>query len=81
MLKLESVKKVYCKQQHEVVALDSTSIEIAQGEFAAIIGPSGSGKTTLLSMLRINPVKENKLAIGRAIKMADSDEPVTKMFI
>ncbi|MCA9022881.1 MAG: ATP-binding cassette domain-containing protein, partial [Planctomycetaceae bacterium] len=51
MLKLESVKKVYCKQQHEVVALDSTSIEIARGEFAAIIGPSGSGKTTLLSML------------------------------
>ena len=37
--------------------------------------------STLLSMLRINPVKENKLAIGRAIKMADSDEPVTEMFI
>ena len=36
---------------------------------------------TLLSMLRINPVKENKLAIGRAIKMAESDEPVTEMFI
>ncbi len=36
---------------------------------------------TLLSMLKINPVKENKLAIGRAIKMAESDEPVTEMFI
>ncbi|EDL57130.1 ABC transporter ATP-binding protein [Gimesia maris] len=51
MLKLESVKKVYCKQQDEVIALDTTDIEIARGEFAAIIGPSGSGKTTLLSML------------------------------
>ncbi|QDT20300.1 ABC transporter ATP-binding protein [Gimesia chilikensis] len=51
MLKLESVKKVYRKKQDEVIALDTTDIEIAQGEFAAIIGPSGSGKTTLLSML------------------------------
>ena len=51
MLKLESVKKVYRKKQDEVIALDTTDIEIAQGEFAAIMGPSGSGKTTLLSML------------------------------
>lgn len=51
MLKLESVKKVYRKKQDEVIALDTTDIEITQGEFVAIIGPSGSGKTTLLSML------------------------------
>ena len=51
MLKLENVKKVYRKKQEEVVALDSTSVEIPRGDFVSIIGPSGSGKTTLLSML------------------------------
>lgn len=51
MLKLESVKKVYRKKQDEVVAFDTTSLNIARGDFVAIIGSSGSGKTTLLSML------------------------------
>jgi hypothetical protein len=36
---------------------------------------------TLLSMMRIDPIKENKLAIGRSIKMADGAEPITEMFI
>lgn len=51
MLQFESVRKVYRNKQDEVVALDTTNLEIPEGDFVAIIGPSGSGKTTLLSIL------------------------------
>tara|TARA_R110002111_G_C6007511_1_gene374235 strand:+ start:10550 stop:11245 length:696 start_codon:yes stop_codon:yes gene_type:complete len=52
MLQLESVRKIYRnKKQDEVIALDTTNLEIPRGDYVAIIGPSGSGKTTLLSIL------------------------------
>lgn len=34
-----------------VVALQSTDLELRDGEFVTLLGPSGSGKTTLLSLL------------------------------
>ncbi len=51
MLRLEQVSKVYRKRGEEIAALQTTNLEIADGDFVAIIGPSGSGKTTLLSTL------------------------------
>jgi putative spermidine/putrescine transport system ATP-binding protein len=35
----------------EVVAVDSVDLEVADGEFFAMLGPSGSGKTTVLRMI------------------------------
>ena len=40
--------KVYGQGETRVVALDDLSIDLAEGEFTAIMGPSGSGKSTLM---------------------------------
>ena len=46
----DAVKK-YPLGAGEFTAIDRVSLEIAQGEFVAVVGRSGSGKTTLLNLL------------------------------
>jgi putative ABC transport system ATP-binding protein len=51
MFRLQDASKRYHHKNGEVTALRPTTLEVAAGEFVAVVGPSGSGKTTLLSML------------------------------
>ena len=39
------------KQFQQTVAVDNVTLEIADGEFIALLGPSGCGKTTTLRMV------------------------------
>ena len=50
-VQVSDVVKTYPVAAGEFVALEHLSLEIAYGEFVAIVGRSGSGKTTLLNML------------------------------
>ncbi len=50
-IQVSDVVKAYPLGDGEVVAVDHLSLDIAQGEFVAIVGRSGSGKTTLLNLL------------------------------
>ena len=50
-IQVSDAVKTYPLSAGEVVAVDHLSLEIAQGEFVAVVGRSGSGKTTLLNLL------------------------------
>jgi len=51
MLKLHNITRVYQTDDVETLSLNNVNIEIARGEFVAIMGPSGCGKSTLLNTI------------------------------
>ena len=48
ILKTKNLTKTYQMNGSSVAALNGVDIDVAKGEFLAIMGPSGSGKSTLL---------------------------------
>ena len=50
-VKLANISKLYKMGDNDVVALNGVDLDIAEGEFVAIMGPSGSGKSTLMNIL------------------------------
>jgi putative ABC transport system ATP-binding protein len=48
---MRGVKKTYDNGSRKVEVLHGVDVDVASGEFIAIMGPSGSGKSTLLNLI------------------------------
>ena len=69
MIKVENRTKYFETEEIQTIALNKVSLEVADGEFVAIMGPSGCGKSTLLNILGLldNPTEGNYYLDGREV--------------
>jgi putative ABC transport system ATP-binding protein len=51
LIAVRGMSKSYTMGSNTVMALDAVSLDIAEGEFVAIMGASGSGKSTFMNLL------------------------------
>lgn len=78
VVRVEDISKVYRMGEQQVAALKGVSLDVAQGDFVAIMGASGSGKSTFMNIIgcldvatsgsywlqdrNVNGLSENELA-------------------
>jgi putative ABC transport system ATP-binding protein len=51
LIAIEHVTKIYMRGIERVEVLQDIVLEVAAGDYVALMGPSGSGKTTLLNLI------------------------------
>ena len=51
LIETRDLSKVYERGKQKVEVLHHINLDIAEGDFLALMGPSGSGKTTLLNLI------------------------------
>ena len=51
LVSIRNLHKTYQRGPEKVDVLNGLDIDIAEGDFVALMGPSGSGKTTLLNLI------------------------------
>src|SRR5437763_8200199 len=65
LVRAKNVHKVFRRGSERIEVLQGVNIEIAKGEFLALMGPSGSGKTTLLNLIGgLDTPTEGSIEVG-----------------
>ncbi len=75
IIRLEQVSRIYDTGRVQVPALVDVDLDIAPGEFLAIVGPSGSGKSTMMHILGCldRPTAGRYLLEGTPVSELDDD--------
>src|SRR5512140_347272 len=76
VIKTEALWKSYLMGAETVNAICDINLEIARGEYVAIMGPSGSGKSTLMNLIGCldAPTSGRYWLNGRLVSELDDDE-------
>lgn len=76
VIRTENLCKTYHMGAEDIHALRGISIEVARGEYVAIMGPSGSGKSTLMNLLGCldTPTEGRYYLNGKLVSELSDDE-------
>lgn len=68
-ISLKNIRKVFTSDTVQTIALNNVSLNIADGDFVAIMGPSGCGKSTLLNIMGLldNPTQGSYTLDGEEV--------------
>jgi putative ABC transport system ATP-binding protein len=65
IVEIRNLSKAYRRGDQVVPVLTDINLEVAQGDFVALMGPSGSGKSTLLNLIAgIDKPSGGRLRVG-----------------
>jgi len=69
MIQIQDLKKSFRTEEVETLALNGVNLNVAEGEFVAIMGPSGCGKSTLLNIIGMldNPTQGSYKFAGHEV--------------
>ena len=76
LVEIRGLSKIYQRGQQKIEVLHHIDLEIAAGDFVALMGPSGSGKTTLLNLIGgLDSPTDGSIAVaGERIEQLSEDE-------
>ena len=76
LIKLKGIERIFHLGDSQVNALRHVDMNIARGEYIAVMGPSGSGKSTLLNLIGLldRPDAGTYKLEGRDVTTLDPDE-------
>ena len=77
LVRIRNLQKVYYRGSHRIDVLRGVTLDVARGDFLALMGPSGSGKTTLLNLIGgIDRPTEGSIEMGsRSHRSNDGPKP------
>ncbi|MBC7833587.1 MAG: ABC transporter ATP-binding protein [Phycisphaerales bacterium] len=71
IIRCRGLTRTYIKGDNTITPLAELDLDVARGEFIALMGPSGSGKTTLLNLVAgIDKPTSGSLRVG-GVELAD----------
>ena len=79
IVRCKEVVKYFQRGGERIDVLYHLNLDVAEGEFVALMGPSGSGKTTLLNMIAgLDTPSEGEIWVGDDLVSAMNEEELSR---